>query len=99
MSDTRKNYRRREFQQLLDRLPREIRNLALAAFRQFCIDPALTSLRHRALKDTGKGAHLAGSFSVSINRQYRAIYFVDGDTNVWYWIGSHADYDVFTGGR
>jgi hypothetical protein len=21
----------------------------------------------------------------------------DGDTNVWYWVGSHADYDAFTG--
>jgi hypothetical protein len=31
--------------------------------------------------------------------QYRAIYVVDGDINVWYWIGSHADYDRFIGSR
>jgi hypothetical protein len=31
--------------------------------------------------------------------KYRAIYVVDGETNVWYWIGSHANYDTFTGGK
>lgn len=35
--------------------------------------------------------------SVSITMQYRAIYVVDGDTNVWYWIGSHSDYNNFIG--
>ena len=30
--------------------------------------------------------------------QYRAIYATDEDgVNVWYWIGTHADYDVFVG--
>ena len=29
--------------------------------------------------------------------KYRAIGVVDGATTVWYWIGTHADYDVFTG--
>ena len=28
---------------------------------------------------------------------YRAIYFVEGDTNVRYWIGSHSDYNNFVG--
>ena len=37
------------------------------------------------------------SSSVSITMQYRAIYTVDGTDNVWYWIGTHADYDVFIG--
>ena len=29
--------------------------------------------------------------------QYRAIYVEVGDTNVWYWIGTHAAYNHFTG--
>ena len=31
--------------------------------------------------------------------RYRAVYIVDGDANVWYWVGTHADYDRFTGGK
>jgi hypothetical protein len=33
--------------------------------------------------------------------QYRAIYVVDEETdqNVWYWIGTHAQYEKFTGKR
>ena len=27
-----------------------------------------------------------------------ALYVVDGGTNVWYWIGSHEDYNDFIGG-
>ena len=38
-----------------------------------------------------------GSFSVSVTMNYRAIFFLDGPVNVWYWIGTHADYDRFTG--
>jgi hypothetical protein len=37
---------------------------------------------------------MENSFSVSINMQYRAIYSVIGETNLWYWIGSHADYNT-----
>jgi hypothetical protein len=30
--------------------------------------------------------------------QYRAIYVLGDDgVNVWYWIGTHADFDVFAG--
>jgi hypothetical protein len=36
--------------------------------------------------------------SISVTIGYRAIYVTDEDgTNVWYWIGTHADYDTFTG--
>lgn len=31
--------------------------------------------------------------------QYRAIYFVQGEINVWYWIGTHAAYKRFTGSK
>lgn len=51
------------------------------------------------LDDTKKGKHVPGSYSVSITMQYRAIYFLDVETkqNVWYWVGTHAEYDRFTG--
>jgi hypothetical protein len=31
--------------------------------------------------------------------QYRAIYAVADGKNVWYWVGTHAEYDIFTGGK
>jgi hypothetical protein len=34
---------------------------------------------------------------VSITMKYRALYVVEGDTNVWYWIGTHNDYENFIG--
>ncbi len=92
-----RNVRTVAFKEQLGRLPEHIQELARAVFALFLQNPSHPSLRHHALKDTDKGRHRAGSFSVSITMKYRAIYVRDGDTNVWYWIGSHADYDTFTG--
>lgn len=92
-----RNVRTAAYKEQLGRLPAHIQELAQAAFELFLEDPSHTSLRHHALKDTDKGRHRAGSFSVSITMRYRAIYVRDGETNVWYWIGSHSDYDRFTG--
>ena len=58
---------------------------------------AKTHQIHHELADNKRGRHRRNSFSVSITLRYRAIYTVDGDANVWYWIGSHSDYKVFTG--
>lgn len=94
-----KNCRTHEFKAMFERLPATIQRIAAAAFRTFLDDPDHPALRRHALSDTKKGRHRSGSFSVSVTMQYRAIYTVDGDTNVWYWIGSHNDYDNFTGGK
>jgi hypothetical protein len=93
------NVRTKSFRELFEAIPAEVREIAAAAFRQFQADPDHPSLRRHQLKDTGRGNHRPGSFSVSVTKKYRAIYFVDGETNVWYWIGSHNDYDNYTGGK
>lgn len=54
-------------------------------------------MRHHALDDSDRGSHHAGSYSVSITRRYRAVYVIEEGVNLWYWIGSHADYDRLTG--
>jgi hypothetical protein len=80
-------------------LPKHVQALARGAAKLFNDNPAHPSLRHHELEDTKKGQHVPGSFSVSITMQYRAIYVPEGDgRNVWYWIGTHGDYDTFTGG-
>lgn len=88
----------RQFRAQLADLPAEILDLTKKACRLFHENPAHRSLRHHELRETKKGQHHSGSYSVSINMQYRAIYLQSEDgVNVWYWIGSHADYDVFVG--
>ena len=32
-------------------------------------------------------------FECSINKNYRAVYFKDGDNYIWEWIGPHEDFD------
>jgi hypothetical protein len=37
------------------------------------------------------------TFSVRVGIAYRAMAGLDGSTLVWFWIGSHADYDKLLG--
>lgn len=84
---------------MFDRLPDDIRDAAVVAFMRFREDPAAPSLRLHELKPNHRGKHIQPSWSVSITRQYRAVFFKDGDTNVWYWIGSHSEYNSLVGSK
>ena len=93
-----RNRTTRIFRELLADLPAEILEMARAACLLFDKNPAHPSLRHHELTDNKSGSHVPKSFSVSITMRYRAIYAIGDDgVNVWYWIGTHAAYDTFTG--
>jgi mRNA-degrading endonuclease RelE of RelBE toxin-antitoxin system len=79
------------------KLPRQIRELAIQTYALFLRDPSHPMLGRHTLDDIARGRHRSGSWSVRITQKYRAIYAVDGNTNVWYWVGSHNDYENFTG--
>ncbi len=96
-SSARINRRTKAFRFLYDELPVQVQEAAKKAFALFLRDPAHASLRLHELKNNSKGQHLNGSFSVSIGKQYRAIYVVEGNKNIWYWIGTHAKYNHFSG--
>jgi hypothetical protein len=99
MSSGRKaNRKTPQFDALFDKLPKDIKLLAKKAYKLFCLDPSHPSLRHHVLEDTRKGKHRKGSCSISITMRYRAVYVPLEDANVWYWIGTHAEYKNFTGG-
>jgi hypothetical protein len=98
LSSAQRNRRTPGFRTLFDELPKGIQQLAKSAFRLFLANPDHPSLRRHALNDNRKGRHRYGSVSVSITMQYRAIYVEVDGVNVWYWIGTHAQYKVFTGG-
>jgi hypothetical protein len=77
----------RRFRSAFAELPPEIREAAREAYRQFREDPSHPSLRF-------KQVHPQRSiFSARVTIHYRALGVRDGDTVVWFWIGSHADYD------
>lgn len=92
-----RNVRTSDYKGLLAKLPTEIQELAEDGFKLFCEDPLHPMLHNHPLSNIKKSQHRDGSRAVWITHRYRAIYFVDGDTNVWYWCGSHSDYNTFTG--
>ena len=71
-------------------VPAEIRRLADRSYSLLKTDPAHPSLH---LKKTGS------LWSVRVGLHYRALATeVEGDL-VWFWLGSHADYDRLVGRR
>ncbi len=69
------------------RLPGHIQVQAREAYRRFQSDPYHPSLRFKLVHPS------LPVQSVRITTAYRALGVRDGDTIVWFWIGSHADYD------
>ena len=68
-------------------LPDNIRRQAREAYRLFRHNPAHPSLRFRQVHPTRP------IYSARINIQYRALGIRDGDTIVWFWVGSHDEYE------
>ena len=50
-------------------------------------NPAHPGLQFKKIQGTD------ATYSVRINLDYRAIGVLDQDAIIWFWIGSHADYD------
>jgi hypothetical protein len=78
----------RQFRALLAALPAHIQQQARDAYVIFQQNPSHPGLR---FKQVYSGPPPVYSARVSI--AYRALATVEGDTVVWFWIGSHADYD------
>jgi hypothetical protein len=68
-------------------LPEQIQDLAREAYRQFKQDPSYPSLRFKKVHP------ILPIYSARISKYYRAVGQLDGDTVIWFWIGSHAEYD------
>jgi mRNA-degrading endonuclease RelE of RelBE toxin-antitoxin system len=77
----------REFREAFARLPEEIRRQAREAHKLFRENPRHPSLRFKKVNPEG------GIYSVRVGLGYRALGAMQGSRIVWYWIGSHADYD------
>jgi hypothetical protein len=75
------------FRKALAALPDEVQEQARSAYRQFMRDPHHPGLRFKPVHPSQP------VYSARVGRGYRALGVLDGDTVIWYWIGSHAEYD------
>lgn len=78
----------RQFRSNFSRLPENVKERSREAYRRFVENPNHPGLRF-------KRVHTAEPiYSVRVSQDYRALGIKKGDTIVWFWIGSHADYDA-----
>ena len=75
------------FRRLYRQIPADVQQAAQKAYRLWRSEPSHGSLRFKRVHPTDP------IYSVRIGLGWRAVGVRDGDTMVWYWIGSHADYD------
>jgi len=82
-----KSYTTLRFRKALQQLPESVQRQARAAYRIFRQNPQHPSLHFKQVHPT------RSIYSVRVSRNYRALGVRDGDEIVWFWIGSHANYD------
>lgn len=97
LSFRQKNRTSKSFREQYAGLPESVQALTRVACELFDRDPSHRSLRFHELEERKRSSAVPRSFSVSISMQYRAIFFVVDGINVWYWIGTHAECDQYTG--
>ena len=82
-----KSYTTKQFRQAFVKLPKQVQKQGRAAYRQFKKNPSHPSLRFK------KVHHKLPIYSARITRNYRAVGQLDGEIMIWFWIGSHTDYE------
>jgi hypothetical protein len=75
------------FWKLLNNLPDEIQKQAWISYRAWREDVWNARFEFKQVHPSQP------IYSVRINRSYRAVGVRSGDEVVWFWIGSHSDYD------
>ncbi len=80
-----------DFLKAYRKLPQPIRDQARKAYRLFRDNPNHPSLNFKKIHPTEP------YYSARISRGYRTIGILDDNTIIWFWIGSHADYDKLIG--
>ena len=82
---------RPSFWRSYEALDPRVREAARRSYKLFSENPAHPSLRFKKL------AGQDGIWTVRINDSFRALAERKGDTVVWFWIGSHNDFDKLFG--
>ncbi len=77
----------KQFRKRFARLPRDIQDQAKADYRLFKEDPYYHSLHFKCIDSQ------ESLWSVRIGLHYRAVGVWEGDTILWYFIGTHEEYN------
>jgi len=77
----------RRFRALLASLPTQVRAQARDTYKLFRQNPLHPGLHFKQVHPDPP------VYSARVGLGYRAVGALNGDTVIWYWIGSHADYD------
>lgn len=76
-----------DFRELLAGAPSAIQAKAQSAYRLWSENPSHPSLRFKKVHST------LPVYSVRIDLDWRAVGVLEGDVVIWFWIGSHSDYE------
>ena len=76
-----------QFRKSFADLPGQVQEQTRAAYRQFKENPSHPSLRFKKVHPE------LPIYSARISKNYRAVGQLDEDTVIWFWVGSHAEYD------
>lgn len=82
-----KSFTTERFRKLYRELPEPIRRQAREAYRHFSADPYHPGLQFKKVHPSKP------IYSARVNLDYRVLGTLDNDEIVWFWIGSHTDYD------
>lgn len=76
-----------KFRKAFVELPADVQKQARQAYRLFKENPQHPSLRFKSIHPSRP------IYSVRVGMDYRAIGIRNGNDIIWYWIGSHSEYD------
>ena len=76
-----------KFWKLYEHLPRSVQRRARKAYQTWKANPSHPSLHFKRVDDEEP------VYSVRVGEDYRVLGFRDEDTVIWYWIGTHNEYE------
>ena len=76
------------FQELLEALPESVQEAAKEAFKLFEADPTHPGLHFEQIE-----TKIGACYSARVGLHYRALARRKPDCWLWFWIGSHAEYN------
>ena len=82
----------KRFRKCLEHLPKRIQKQAIENYKLWKKDQEHPSLHFKKISDKS-------IFSIRISLGYRALGVIKDSTMIWFWIGSHSDYDNLISGR
>lgn len=87
-----RSWRTSNFKKLYNALPKEVQHQAEEAYRLWRQNPSHPGLYFKQVQ-----ARRVTYYSVRIGLHYRALARSEPDGAVWFWIGTHTEYDKMLG--